>query len=286
MRSPPCRQGYYSRGKVGHYLTHFGKLLYVVRFGRTSTAQDLINAHSRSEGTPFEGSRATFASIVNTGLAPDVVAAAAYSTAVNFDGVSAKTINDSHVLLAQSIRDNPRIIDFEMRSPGQEPVEGYIEGSDVMLYVRRKFQRANGWEFELARQPLQVLRMRFFIRKRTTGSPLPMDWTLTGKSNSADFLGLGVQTCAYRGIGGRHNFSNGGPAELLYQVEYLSIGVNGVAKTGHFNLNKASMGWHFTTHDLSAVVPGTFVKATSLYDLTTAFDSAPLPTADFAILTT
>lgn len=281
---PAVPSPYYNRGVTGHYLTS-GRILYVMKFGRRSTTQDHEMTHTVSEGTPFGGLETSFATVINSSLSVDFVASANYSTDVSFAGVSARALNDSKVLLIKKVRDNPRIINFQMRSPGEEPVRGYVNGSDVMVYVRQKFQRANGWEFELAMQPMTVLRMRFGIRKRVTGSPMPMMWSLTGNTNAAVFLGLAAGSVAYRGIDGMDNFSNNGPAEIMHQCEYLAIGVDGAQKTGHIRFNKANMGWHFTTIDLSAIVAGTWVKATSLGDGSTAFDSAPLPSTDFSGLT-
>lgn len=284
---PATPSPYYDRGVTGHYLTS-GQILYVKKFGRRSTTQDIEMEHTTSTGDPWEGLVTHNATVISDVSAVDVIAASNYSTLANFAGVSVKRLNDAKALLIKSIRDDPRIINFEMRSPGEEPVRGYYDGTDVYVYVRRIYQRANGWEFELAMQPLQTLRMRFSIRKRVTGASIAtyMGWSLTGHVNNASFLGLAAGSVTYRGIDGQHNYSNAGPAEIANQCEYLAIAKDGTVYAGHINFKKANLGWHFSTHDLSAVSPGTWVKATTLYEGASAFDSAALPTADFSGLLT
>jgi hypothetical protein len=179
--------------------------------------------------------------------------------------------------LIKATRDNPRIVTFEMRSPGEEPVRGYVLAGVVYLYVRQIYQRANYWEYELAEQPLPLLRMRFGISRRQTGEPIDMLWGLAGSANSDSFLGLSAGAVAYRGINGRHNYTNGGPADIFHEYEYLLIREGTLNVTGHIYFGKANLGWHRTEHDLSAINPGTWVSANNLYELGSHFDSSPYP---------
>jgi hypothetical protein len=281
--APATPAGYYDRGVTGHWITSLGKILYVKKFGRTSTRQDIEFSHSESEGTPYEGLKTRAASVISNGLPIDVIASAYTTNAANFDYVSVKRLNDDKALLITGIKDNPRIINVEMRSPGEELVRGYTDGTDVWVYVRQIFQAANYWVYELAMQPLQVLRMRFSIRKRITGF-IPLFRTLVGKANNAAFLDAQLFTgsVAYRGIDGFYNLSMGGPGEISYQCEWFVVSDGSSSYSGHVNFGKANLGWHRTTHNLSAISPGTWVKASTLYELGVALDSAALPVADFS----
>lgn len=241
--------------------SHATKQVRVFEYAVLDSADRVNYATIKSTGRAWDGLRHTTSSLLASASSAATICAAQYAALKSnsdFDFVEVVKRSDGVAQVIVGTREAKTIIHFRAVMNGRRLVPAYYDGSDVFVYLRRKWQRSSGkWLMELVPNyrpgAVMAIRITQFVE---TDTGLPMNWDLGGTSNDADFLGLPAGTVTYVGAQGTVQWTDLPPAEFGAELEADSMGI--------IDLADYSVGLLETTTDLTSVTEKSWVKASDL----------------------
>lgn len=261
---PAVPPGYKSRGTRG-FFQNGTDILYETEIGLNSHADDVRYAETEAIADAFEGVQYHDASVLPSSAAETAyqIAASLYNTykaSPTFEGLRVRKLNDNEAVVVLITRDDQVIVRYRFWGTGRQLVPAYFDGSDVYVFLRQKVKAGTGlWRMELAEQYRRGARGEFTVERRISGTSVNLNESRMNTSNGAAFLGLGIGKVAYSGIAaGASNISVPAPrtSRIVYGFEADS--------NGFVDLGSGSMGWQFTTADLSGRAEFSWQKASNL----------------------